>query len=189
MEQGRARLLVDRVNANVETVHGDLIELWSGQGWLDLGYPSWAELCSAQGWPEVIGQLMARSSQRDLEMSMAEAGMSDRAISQATGLPRTTVQRDTEQVAQNGPPVLGLDGKTYTRSGIEVPEGDDPFDYESDCHVDPSGGVNDLRGVLRSTDRFLRNYYEFPSVSQLDVLDRWLTRQQHRINRARKDLP
>jgi len=75
---------------------------------------------------------------------------------------------------------------TLTPSGIEVPNGDDPHEYESDCHVDPSGGVNELRDLLRGWDKFLRNYYANPSASHLDALADWLDKQQRKTTRARR---
>jgi hypothetical protein len=98
---------------------------------------------------------------------------------------------------------LGLDGKTYrqhprsrdptpepvvTPSGIVVPEGDDPHEYESACHVDPSGGVNRLNGTLADFSRVLTNYYRSPSRSQLNVIAKWLDTQQRKLSKAQEAL-
>lgn len=77
---------------------------------------------------------------------------------------------------------------TTTPSGIDVPEGADPNDYENSCFINPSGGVRDLKEVLTSTNRFLTNAYTSPSKPHLDVIDAWLARQMKRATRARKAL-
>lgn len=128
---------------------------------------------------------------REVVRELSAAGLSTRAIAPVVGVGKGTIHRDLAGAphgAPDEPPavVVGLDGKSYTRSGLAVPEGDDPGEYESECHADPSGGVNELRRLLRDFDKFLRNYYAHPSRTQLDELGEWLSRQQRKTNQARR---
>lgn len=127
-----ARRLVDRVKAGVDDLRDAITTLWDGQGWLALGYDSWDALCDAEFAVRIA---LPTPERKQIVGELAGSGMSDRAISGALGVPRTTVQRDRAQVAQSGPPVepvdtdtgeinpppapappiQGRDGKTYTR--------------------------------------------------------------------------
>jgi hypothetical protein len=124
----RIRLLAGQVRENMAKI-GDLVaEAKAGQIHLTLGFNSWtAYLADALG-----GQLeLNTETRREVVELMAGEGMSQRAIAQATGASKTTIQRDIAglqegQVVQTGPPgaVTGLDGKTYTKSRPEPPEDD-----------------------------------------------------------------
>lgn len=138
---------------------------------------------------------------REVVRELSDAGLSTRAIAPVFGVNNATVHRDLGRVASATPEpgavakkVTGIDGKAYKPRkpkaepafvpSVEVPEGDDPFEYESECHVDPSGGVNSLKQLLKGWDKFLTNYYTNPSRSQLNVISNWLDKHDRKTAKA-----
>lgn len=60
--------------------------------------------------------------------------------------------------------------------------------YDSACFPDPSGGVNRLRDLLRTTDHVLSNYYRHPTPAILAELQEWQEKHQRHLARARKKI-
>lgn len=179
MTPEHARDLVAGIRVSVEGIQARLVELWEGRAWLALGHATWGDMCAAEFDSVAVGRLLPRDERRELVTHLADAGMSSREIGTGLGMSYKTAQRDLG--GTNVPP-------THTPSGIPVPEGDNPADYESDCHVDPSGGLNELRRTLRHTEAVLRNVYANPGTSQLDVIAAWLERQNRRTTTARRKI-
>lgn len=129
----RLRLMVGTARENFEKVGRLLDEAKQGRAHDVLGFKSWTAYVA-----DVLGgtlQLSGEARQTMLQLMSAE-GMSVRAISAATGVSKSTVDRDLVQVSHNGTPqegsdesrvqpldtspepeatVTGIDGKTYTK--------------------------------------------------------------------------
>ena len=84
-----ARTLVDNVRQSLEQVRDDILRLWSGRGWIALGYASWDELCDAEF--RVRLQLQDRQA---VTRELSDSGMSNRGIASAVGVDEHTVRRD-----------------------------------------------------------------------------------------------
>lgn len=120
LNEAAARDLIDAIRVNLEDA-ADLIEqLWSGRGWLALGYGSWDALVAAE-IRNCIPKL-DRAQRKQAVADLAAKGMSTRAIGSALGTSREQVRRDlaagdTNVSPQPDPasprPTTGLDGKTY----------------------------------------------------------------------------
>ncbi len=130
LDAGAARDLVNAIRVNLEDA-ADLIEqLWSGQGWIALGFGSWDALVAA----EIRGCVpkLERSERRETVRKLASAGMSTRAIGSALGTSHTQAQRDLDATGTNVPvapdapslpeKVTGLDGRERPRKAAAKPE-------------------------------------------------------------------
>lgn len=132
-----ARRLVETVKANVDDIREAVTALYDGQGWLALGYESWDALCDAEF---AVRLSLPRTERREVVAGLADAGMSDRAISGALGVPRTTVQRD-RQVAQSGPRPEPVNRETG-----EIGDGLDEFHPATTHNPQTSGAVESPSG-------------------------------------------
>lgn len=117
LNEADARELTEQIAEGLADVHSLIVQAWEGRAWESLGYQTW------DAWIDVSFrglQLRPPREQRsEVVQSMREAGMSVRAISQATDLGYGTVRRAAETGEPNGSPaegpaVVGLDGKSYT---------------------------------------------------------------------------
>ena len=91
LTEADARELTDQIAEGLADVHSLIVQAWEGRVWEPLGYETWDAWIDAnfRGL-----QLRPPREQRDeVVQSMREAGMSMRAISQATDLSYSTVQR------------------------------------------------------------------------------------------------
>jgi len=113
-----ARSLISRVIKDVYDAANALTELYEERAWEVLGYGDWAELCAAE-----FGALreLGRSERKVLVTSMTAHGMSQVAQATAAGVSRQTIQADQGAENQHPVRVVGLDGKTYTRTARTVP--------------------------------------------------------------------
>ena len=119
LTEADARELTDQIAEGLADVHSLIVQAWEGRVWEALGYKSWDAWIDAnfRGL-----QLRPPREQRDeVVQSMREAGMSMRAISQATDLSYGAVNRSARSGDPNGSPerdsnVVGLDGKSYKRA-------------------------------------------------------------------------
>jgi hypothetical protein len=167
----RIRLLVNSVRENVAKIEGLLIEAEAGQIHLTLGFKSWtAYLADALG-----GRLeLNTEARRKVVELLAGHRMSQRAIAQATGVGRTTVQRDLAatdgQVAHNGPPetVIGLDGRTHPATPKQ-----DPHEAETEVVADeelPPYDLDDFNDDVDEDDDSPAAY-RFTSCSVFDYVE------------------
>ena len=124
LTEADARELTDQIAEGLADVHSLIVQAWEGRVWEPLGYETWDAWIDAnfRGL-----QLRPPREQRDeVVQSMREAGMSMRAISQATDLAYSTVQRVARAGDPNGSPeessnVVGLDGKSYKKPKKSAP--------------------------------------------------------------------
>lgn len=92
--------LVDRIRQLTTVTWSAVVRLYQGRGWLALGYESWDECCDAEFDGARIK--LPREDRREVVASMADQGMSNRAIAAAIGVSEPTVRRD--QGASNDAP-------------------------------------------------------------------------------------
>ena len=141
LSQADARELTDQIAEGLADVHSLIVQAWEGRVWEPLGFETWDAWIDAnfRGL-----QLRPPREQRDeVVQSMREAGMSMRAISQATDLSYSTVQRAARAGDPNGSPeessnVVGLDGKSYKKPKKSVPTAEDAAEF-ADVSLDGLG--------------------------------------------------
>jgi transposase len=124
---GRIRRMADTARGNLETVGRLLDEAKAGQVHQTLGFKSWTVYVA----DAVGGQLQLSGDARAAMVGLlAGEGMSVRAIAEATGVSKSTVSRDMEQVSHNGTP----------QSGAEVIDNGPP---DADDSTNPAEAVVD----------------------------------------------
>jgi hypothetical protein len=111
MTPDEAHALVESIRAGLIGLTERIQEAYEGRAWVALGYGSWAIMCQQEFGG---GIELPSGKRREVVAELSAAGISQRAIGQALGVHRRTVDRD--EVAQDAPPapVIGLDGKRYT---------------------------------------------------------------------------
>lgn len=113
MEGTEARRRVDRIRVGLEGIADEVIALQRGQGWLALGYPTWAELCAAE-FPFRLA--LPKDERQGMVGSFSEAGMSQQSQADFFGVTTTTIRRDQQGGHYVAPEkTTGLDGKQYSR--------------------------------------------------------------------------
>lgn len=139
-----ARALTDRIKVAVEGTWQMIREAYVSRAWSVLGYETWDAYCAAEFGTARLA--LPREERREVVASLAESGLSVRAIAAATSTPRETVRRDLAGdpfPIENGSParrpVQGIDGKTYAQPvrQPEPPSDDDLFAGED--WVQPAG--------------------------------------------------
>ena len=136
-----ARELTNQIAEGLADVHALIVQAWEGRVWEPLGFETWDAWIDAnfRGL-----QLRPPREQRDeVIQSMREAGMSMRAISQATDLSYSTVQRVAPAGDPNGSPeessnVVGLDGKSYKKPKKSAPTAEHAAEF-ADVSLDGLG--------------------------------------------------
>jgi protein gp37 len=128
-----ARALTDRIKVAVEGTWQMIREAYTSRAWAALGYDTWDAYCAAEFGTARLA--LPREERREVVASLAESGLSVRAIASATATPRETVRRDLASTDPfslgNGsvaPRVVqGMNGKTYTQHAPEPPSDEDLF--------------------------------------------------------------
>lgn len=129
-----ARTLTDRIKVAVEGTWQMIREAYVTRAWSALGYETWDAYCASEFGTSRLA--LPREERREVVASLAESGLSVRAIASVTGDSHMTVQRDLkagvtparESVTPAAPrTVQGVDGKTYTKRAPEPPSDDDLF--------------------------------------------------------------
>jgi hypothetical protein len=119
LDETEAQAITDRIYSWVQDFPmEDMKRAYAGRIWLAMDCASWAEWC----YSELNGFPLPAPKRREVVGELSDAGMSQRAIADVTGEPRRTIRRDLAQVGHSGPPVTGLDGKTYQRKPDVVAE-------------------------------------------------------------------
>ena len=108
----QARELTDRIRVTLDGLWGLVIEAFHGRAHAALGYPSWDAYCNAEFGSNRIK--LPREERQETVRSLREAGLSQVAISSATGIDRKTIRSDI-RASEGGefPHPVGTDGKTY----------------------------------------------------------------------------
>ncbi|WP_427918706.1 hypothetical protein [Streptomyces sp. cg40] len=113
-----ARSLTDQIRRTLEDVWELVRRAYASRAWEALDYVSWDAYCTAE-FGEVRSTKIGRDERSGVVASMRKVGMSNRAISSATGLSEPTVRRSG---ASSDAPVAitGTDGKHYTVNGLPI---------------------------------------------------------------------
>jgi protein gp37 len=139
----QARALTDRIKVAVEGTWQMIREAYTSRAWAALGYDTWDAYCAAEFGTSRLA--LPREERREVVASLAESGLSTRAIASVTGVDQSTVVR-TLNTADAFPKrdaspepraVQGLDGKTYARPQQQPPSDLDLFAGED--WVQPAG--------------------------------------------------
>lgn len=138
-----ARALTDRIKVAVEGTWQMIREAYVTRAWAALGYDTWDAYCAAEFGTARLA--LPREERREVVASLADSGLSTRAIASVTGVDQSTVVRtlnagDAFPRASASPeprPVQGLDGKTYVRPQQQPPSDEDLFAGED--WVQPAG--------------------------------------------------
>ena len=128
----QARSLTERIKVAVEGTWQMIREAYVTRAWASLGYGTWDAYCATEFGTARLA--LPREERREVVASLAESGLSVRAIAAATATPRETVRRDLAAgdplSSGNGSParpVQGTDGKTY---GVARPAPEPPSDVD-----------------------------------------------------------
>lgn len=127
-----ARELTDQIAEGLADVHSLIVQAWEGRVWEPLGYETWDAWIDANF--RGLHLRPPREQRNEVVQSMREAGMSMRAISQATDLSYSTVQRVAQAGDPNGSPeessnVVGLDGKSYKKPKKSAPTAEHAVEF------------------------------------------------------------
>ena len=135
--EATARALTDQLRQSLAVSWELLVEAYQRRAWAALGYETWDAYTDAE-----LGEVrlrLPREERREVVASMADAGMSNRAIGSALGVDEKLVRIDRRSGAEKSAPadepidaelveddspeameravkaaILGTDGKTYT---------------------------------------------------------------------------
>lgn len=141
LNEADARELTDQISEGLADVHSLIVQAWEGRVWEALSFESWDAWIDANF--RGLQLRPPREQREEVVQSMREAGMSVRAISQATDLSYSTVRRASSAGEPNGSPehesnVVGLDGKSYKKPKRPVPTAEDAAEFE-DVSLDGLG--------------------------------------------------
>lgn len=186
----RLRLMAGTARENLEKIGRLLDDAKRGQIHEALGFPSWtAYVADALG-----GTLqLSDESRRGMVQLMAAKGMSERAISQMTGVPKTTVHRDISEVVHNGPAesdtaaeppeptpatVMGLDGKTHPKSKpVPRPR---PSRFR--------GFTHDLTPIRKALRQVPEQVARFDQLADDDQFRGWFGEVESRVTDVRREI-
>lgn len=141
LNEADARALTDQIAEGLADVHSLIVQAWEGRVWEPLGFATWDAWIDANF--RGLQLRPPREQREEVVQSMREAGMSVRAISQATDLSYGTVHRSAAAGDPNGSPehesnVVGLDGKSYTKPKRPFPTAEDAAEF-ADVSLDGLG--------------------------------------------------
>lgn len=129
-----ARALTDRIKVAVEGTWQMIREAYVSRAWAALGYDTWDAYCAAEFGTSRLA--LPREERREVVASLAESGLSTRAIASVTGVNQSTISRTLSAAGDAFPradaspaprTVIGVDGKAYGRPQPEPPSDDDLF--------------------------------------------------------------
>lgn len=110
----QARALTDQIRVGVEAVWELIKQAYLHRAWATLGYSSWDEYCDQEFKTSRLR--LPREERADVVCSLRESGMSAKSIASAIGVNRQTVTNDLAKNSKSPTsPVVGADGRTYTR--------------------------------------------------------------------------
>lgn len=126
MTKAQARVLTDEIQYGITDLESKIVRAWTEGAWSALGYSSWNDYCATEFECGYIK--LPRGERMKTVATLANAGMSNRAIGQSLGISNQTVMRDKNKAgAPNGAPdpdrrVTGTDGKSYSAQRKPLPD-------------------------------------------------------------------
>lgn len=153
MSEAAAREVTDLIQRTGSILWGQIVRAFQGRAWVALGYLSWDEYCDAEFDGARIK--LPREERTMVVGSLADAGMSTRAIAAATGLGHGTVARTlAEAPVPNG-----------------TPEPEAPVDAYADdpdrCDVPGHGWHNGMPCSVKEPDAWAA----WPAARDDDIVD------------------
>ncbi|MDV3134109.1 hypothetical protein [Mycobacterium sp. 29Ha] len=118
LTKAAARALTDEIKRDAEVLWEKIAQAFTERAWAALGYPSWDGYCAAE-----FGSLrlrLPREERSEVVSSLADAGLSNRAIATATGISEMTVRRE-KAAATNVAPVIDAEIVTEAPVSNETP--------------------------------------------------------------------
>lgn len=119
LDKSAAEELVNEIVDLDKKIEAAVWALWEGRGWISLGYSSWNAMCDDKFKATFVR--IPKEKRQEVVCSLAEKGMSTRAIGSALGVSNSTVHKDMKDstvrnrtVEPHGT-ITGINGKTYTR--------------------------------------------------------------------------
>lgn len=144
LSKADARELTDQIAEGLADVHALIVQAWEGQAWRAMDFDSWDAWIDASF--RGLQLRPPREQRSEVVQSMREAGMSIRAIAQATDLGVGTVHEAGRAGVQNRTPddpqalnVVGLDGKRYSSASASLAAEDDDEGDASGLSLDELG--------------------------------------------------
>lgn len=166
------RRSVDAARRGLTAAAEEIVWQIEHEVWRILGYDTWNAMREAEYGGAAF--MVPTAERPELVARLRETGMTQQDIARTAGVDQTTVSKDLREIPNPDPPA-------YTEA--ENAHGD----FDNSCYFDPSGGVNDLKDILRSTDKLLGNYFEYPAPHQLGVIEKWLERNLRKVRRATRE--
>lgn len=127
-----ARALTDRIKVAVEGTWQMIREAYVSRAWAALGYDTWDAYCAAEF--DTSRLALPREERREVVASLAESGLSTRAIGAAVGVSEATVRREMSTAssalgndAVEPRRVIGVNGKTYVQPTPQPPSDEELF--------------------------------------------------------------
>ena len=145
-----ARRLTDQIKIALEGTWQLALRAWHGRAWVALGYAGWDEYCQAEFATSRLR--LPRVEREEVVPSLAEAGMSTRAIAAVTGSSHATVARTLTN---------------HRRAASTIPA-TTPVTGDGDTDDGASSAVTEVR-PFRSTGRDGKTY-PAQAASRSDVL-------------------
>lgn len=124
-----ARALTDKIKVAVEGTWHLITEAYQSRAWSALGYLTWDDYCTREFGTSRLA--LPREDRAETVQSLRSAGLSLRAIESATGLGKSTVQRQLAPVPNGTPePAVTVEETTETSEEIDARLG--PIGHEVD---------------------------------------------------------
>lgn len=98
-----ARDRAERIRAKAADLLQEITEAFENRDHITLGYRTWGEYCRAE-FDGRIALPRVKGDRVELCAALVDAGLSQRAVAEATGLSRNTVSKYVAPPAQNEPP-------------------------------------------------------------------------------------
>lgn len=179
-----ARALTDRIKVAVEGTWELIKQAYTSRAWSALGYSSWDDYCTREFGTSRLR--LPREERSEVVASLRESGLSIRAIEAATGLGKSTVQRELAPVP-NGTPDPDLHGQSDLAAMVNPTStevnltavADDPFGPDL-----PSGEYSDLASIvddLEDDDEPALTQEECEALDEANMTDAELARQAERM--------
>jgi hypothetical protein len=139
-EQNRCRGIAGQIRQGIRDYFTTLAlikKAWDEEHWRVLGYHNWQGYVDGEFGAERL-QLPAEYRQKAI-VDLRLAGMSQRAIGAALGVPQSTVRDDLSGSTHQPEEIKGADGKTYAATRPSSPTGADAVASSADTQPGRSG--------------------------------------------------
>jgi hypothetical protein len=135
LTRDQARALTDKIKSGIAAVHEDLLAAFTLKAWEPLGYANVDEWAVAE-LSDFQALRVNRDQRREIAKAAAGANLSTRRMAEILGVSQSTATREMSGAGEsNDSPVIGRDGKTYTRPPLAAVPDPEPEDSDEDIVV------------------------------------------------------